>query len=381
MAYLYNYTNNPWKAQPVIKKLVDEMYTNKPDGLAGNEDCGQMSAWYVLSAMGFYPVNPCGGIYDLGYPAFKSVKISLPLGKTFTINADRKSADAIYPASLKMNGKAYNNNFINHKDLFGGGTFKFTLTNNPDKDFSAGLKAPVSAITEYVTTPLPHIVPAKRRFAQPMTIELKNPDKNAVIYYTLDGTEPTVKSFKYEQPITIPASTTLKAFAVSKGELTSKVITAEFEKASLLPAVNVDKQLNPGLKYAAFEGKWPRIPDFTKLTPVKSGIQQTVSLENKSREEYFAMDFSGYIYIPEDGMYTFTIGSDDGSILIIDGKDKIDNDGMHSFGKKDRDMLLAKGYHTIKISYVQGGGDCDLKLFWKGAKGTVEQVPANVLFN
>lgn len=381
MAYLYNYTNNPWKAQPVIKKLVEEMYTNKPDGLAGNEDCGQMSAWYVLSAMGFYPVNPCGGIYDLGFPLFKNIKISLPNNKVFSITSDRKGQDAVYPSALKMNGRAYGNNFIDHKDLFNGGSFTVTLTETPDKKFAGGLKAPVSAITEFATTPQPHIVPAKRRFAEPIPIELKNPDKNAVIYYTLDGSEPNVKSFRYEQPITIPNSTILKAFAVSKGELTSKVITVEFEKASLQPAVKVEKELQPGLRYSCFEGKWPRIPDFSKLTPVKSGVQQVVSLENKTRDEYFAMEFNGYINIPEDGMYTFTIGSDDGSVLLIDGVEKIDNDGMHSFGKKDRDMLLSKGYHAIRITYVQGGGDCDLKLFWKSPKGNIEQVPANVLFN
>ncbi len=380
MAYLYNYTPDPWKSQPILRKLETEMYSNKPDGLAGNEDCGQMSAWFVLSSMGFYPVNPANGIYDLGLPLFKSVKINVNGNKTFVINAKRKNDDDIYVNGLKLNGKPYGRNYIMHSDILKGGTFEFSLTAQPDKKFSASLKAPVSEIKDFVITPQPHIIPSSRRFDRPLTVELKDPDANAVIYYTLDGSEPTVNSFKYEEPIPVSSTTTLKAFAVSNGLLASKVISTKFEKLTILPAVDPASSLNNGIGYKYYEGRWPKVPDFTKLTPAKSGTQNDISLSNKGRDEYFAMEFEGYINIPQDGMYLFSIGSDDGSILIIDGKETIDNDGMHSFAKKEKEMLLAKGMHTIKVLYVQGSSDSDLQLFWKGPDFGLQKIPADALF-
>jgi len=381
MAYLYNYTGNPWKGQPILKKLVTEMYSNKPDGLAGNEDCGQMSAWFVLSSMGFYPVNPAGGIYDLGHPLFKSVKIKMPLNKTFTITADKKNENAIYPTALKFNGQAYTKNFILHGEMAKGGSLNFTLNEQPDKNYTAKLIPPVSYINEFVTTPQPYVLPLKRRFAETIKVELKCPDQNAAIYYTLDGSEPTIASYKYEQAISVPNNTTLKAFAITNGQMTSKVISTSFEKISMLPAVQLNTQPQPGISYSYYEGKWRVIPDFSKIQPVKSGVQASIDISNKARDEYFAMEFNGYINIPENGMYTFTAGSDDGSILIIDGKEKLDNDGMHSFTKMEKDILLAKGLHTIKVQYVQGGGDGDLKLFWKTPSGKSEPVPTNILFH
>ena len=381
MAYLYNYSNTPWKSQPILKKILDELYSANPDGLTGNEDCGQMSAWYVLSAMGFYPVNPAGGIYDLGLPLFKSVKIrNGNSSKTFTINADKKDDKAIYVSSLKMNGKAYTKNYILHSDLTKGGTLNIGLKDQPDKEFSAKLTAPVYSINEYVITPLPYITPSSRRFSEPLKAELKNPDKDAVIYYTLDGTEPTTNSPKYSAPFTISGNTTLKALAVSKGLIPSKVISTAFEKMSMLPALNIETSLKPGINFAYYEGQWSKIPEFGKLNPAKAGAQLEIDLSAKNRDEYFAMEFSGYINIPEDGLYTFSIGSDDGSILLIDGKEKIDNDKMHSFAKMDKEMLLAKGYHKINVYYVQGGGDGDLKLFWKGPGFEMKPLPGTVLF-
>lgn len=381
MAYLYNYTGNPWKSQPIIKKIINELYAAKPDGLTGNEDCGQMSAWYVLAAMGFYPVNPCGGVYDLGSPIFNSVKIKLPLNKTFTITADRKNENAIYPTALKFNGKAFGKNFITHSDLTKGGSLAFTLNEQPDKNFSAGLTAPVSIISDQVITPIPNVSPIQRRFAESLSVELKNPDKSAVIYYTIDGTEPTVKSFVYDQPIPVSSSLTIKAFAVTKGQLTSKVISSTFEKITMLPSVKIDSPLQPGVNYSCYEGTWRFVPDFSKIQAVKSGTQNDIDLSNKSRNEYFAMQFNGYLNIPESGMFTFGIESDDGSILIIDGKEKINNDGMHSSAKVEREMLLEKGYHAIKVLYVQGSSDSTLKLFWTGPNFKNQQIPSKALFH
>ncbi len=134
IAYLYNYTDEPWKTQKRIKQILNEMYTSQPDGLCGNDDCGQMSAWYVFSAMGFYPLNPVGGEYALGYPMFDKVSINTGNGKVFTILS--KKADEIdqsikmkniYVKSVTLNGKTLTRHFIKHEDIVNGGTLIFHI--------------------------------------------------------------------------------------------------------------------------------------------------------------------------------------------------------------------------------------------------------------
>ncbi len=105
MAYLYNYVGQPWKTQKRVRQIMDELYTEKPDGLCGNEDCGQMSAWYVLSAMGFYPVTPGDPIYAIGSPLFEEITINLENGNNFTIKANNNSPENIYIQSATLNGE------------------------------------------------------------------------------------------------------------------------------------------------------------------------------------------------------------------------------------------------------------------------------------
>jgi predicted alpha-1,2-mannosidase len=114
IAYLYNYAGEPWKTQMYVRRILDEFYKPAPDGLIGNEDCGQMSAWYILSASGFYPVAPGTGIYDIGTPIFKEIKYHLENGKTFTIRAANVSAQKIYVKSVTLNGNPNKKTFILH---------------------------------------------------------------------------------------------------------------------------------------------------------------------------------------------------------------------------------------------------------------------------
>ena len=95
MAYLYNWTDSPWKGQERLDQIMQNFYTNAPDGIIGNEDCGQMSAWYVFSAMGFYPVDPVGGKYEIGTPLYPEMKMHLPGGKTFTVLAPAVSKEML----------------------------------------------------------------------------------------------------------------------------------------------------------------------------------------------------------------------------------------------------------------------------------------------
>lgn len=133
VAYLYNYVGAPYKTQHYVTKIMNELYTTTSSGYSGNEDCGQMSAWYIFSSIGFYPVNPVTGIYVIGSPLLKQADITLSNGKTFTIKAPRKSEKDIYIQSVTLNGKKYNNTFIRHQDILNGGILEFTMGNKPSK--------------------------------------------------------------------------------------------------------------------------------------------------------------------------------------------------------------------------------------------------------
>ena len=129
--YLFNAVDKPWKTQEYAAKVMDELYRNTPDGLCGNEDCGQMSAWYVFSAMGFYPVNPVGGIYEIGTPRFPETKLHLSENKTFTILAPQVSKANRYIQAVKLNGRNYNQSYVTHEQILAGGTLEFVMGDKP----------------------------------------------------------------------------------------------------------------------------------------------------------------------------------------------------------------------------------------------------------
>lgn len=143
-AYLYNYAGQPWKSQELIHRIAKEFYKAEPGGYIGNEDAGQMSAWYIFSAMGFYPVNPVGGIYVIGTPLLPEVSINLENGKTFTMQADKISDKNIYIQSVKLNGSTYNNVWIKHEDIINGGTLEFVMGSKPSKWGANSRKIPLS---------------------------------------------------------------------------------------------------------------------------------------------------------------------------------------------------------------------------------------------
>jgi predicted alpha-1,2-mannosidase len=126
--YLYQYVNQPHKTQQRVRQIMNELYTTEPDGLAGNEDAGQMSAWYMFSALGFYPVNPVSGEYVLGSPEVNFAELTLPNNKVFTILVENQSEKNIYVESVNLNGKPYFDYTLSHDDIMAGGTLKFTMS-------------------------------------------------------------------------------------------------------------------------------------------------------------------------------------------------------------------------------------------------------------
>lgn len=131
VAYLYNFTDSPWKAQKYVSEIMHELYNETPAGLCGNEDCGQTSAWYVFSALGFYPVNPVAGVYEIGTPMFPHTVLHLPNGKTFTISAPQASKENCYVKSVKLNGKELEGTTISHSDILNGGSLSFEMSDKP----------------------------------------------------------------------------------------------------------------------------------------------------------------------------------------------------------------------------------------------------------
>ncbi|MEO6521874.1 MAG: GH92 family glycosyl hydrolase [Mucilaginibacter sp.] len=131
IAYLYNFSDRQWKGQMYISKILNEMYSATPKCYIGNDDCGQMSAWYIFSSMGFYPVNPANSIYNIGSPILKSASIKLDNGRRFTIKAPNVSKENCYIQSMKLNGQAYNKAYITHADLTSGSTLEVVMGSKP----------------------------------------------------------------------------------------------------------------------------------------------------------------------------------------------------------------------------------------------------------
>ena len=133
VAYLYNKVNQPWKGQKNLRQIMTTLYTNTPAGLCGNEDCGQMSAWYVFSAMGFYPVNPVSGEYEIGSPLFPETVLQLTNGKTFKITAHNMNPENTYIQSVKLNGQPLGKSYITHQQIMEGGTLDIEMGSSPGK--------------------------------------------------------------------------------------------------------------------------------------------------------------------------------------------------------------------------------------------------------
>ncbi|WP_339916066.1 GH92 family glycosyl hydrolase [Yeosuana marina] len=140
IAYMFNYANKPWLTQYWVRHILDTQYNTTPNGLSGNEDCGQMSAWYVFSSIGLYPMNPASGDYEIGSPIFEKSTINLPNGKTFVIEAENVSDKNIYIKAATLNGEEFNKTSISHKDIIKGGVLHLVMSPRPNKNWGLTTK-------------------------------------------------------------------------------------------------------------------------------------------------------------------------------------------------------------------------------------------------
>ncbi len=208
MAYLYNYTNNPAKTQHYVNQILNKLYSNTPDGLSGNEDCGQMSAWYVLSSMGIYSVTPGTEIYQLGTPLFNQARLNLENGKSFNIIAVNVSKTNCYVSSVSLNGKKLATPQLTHTQLMDGGTLIFEMTDNPILFY----KHSSEIRTKSQQFMVPYVMDSKSTFTKKTYIELVNPNidtyySGEIYYHTTDS---IIK--KYEKPIKLKKSETITSW-------------------------------------------------------------------------------------------------------------------------------------------------------------------------
>ena len=219
MAYLYNFVNKPHKTQERVHQILTELYKNEPNGISGNEDCGQMSAWYVLSSMGFYSVTPASNQYIIGSPLFPKATINLENGNQFTIVANNISESNKYIKSAALNGSPLYKSYISHESITNGGHLVFEMTDTPSTWGSEEGQEPKTAIEEHLIVPAPFIAKGTTE------ISLQSVAPEATIYYQIEQSD-----FKeYTEPFTISESVSLTVYA-EKDEIKSSQLTTQFYK-------------------------------------------------------------------------------------------------------------------------------------------------------
>jgi len=209
----------------------------------------------------------------------------------------------------------------------------------------------------------PEILTPAPFFISSLNVTLAVPSPELEIHYTLDGNTPTLDSPRYSHSIQLPESSTVKARSFYGGHPVSDVVEKEFKKVEPLPSVQ-EKGLVQGLRYEYYEGEWDWLPEFEQLQPVASGVSPAIDLKMRQREVKFGLRFQGYITVPEDNVYLFSLSSDDGSKFYIGNQFVIENDGLHSSLEKRGFVALAKGLHPVTITYFNklGGHELDLRM-------------------
>ena len=220
MAYLYNFIGKPWKTQKIVHRIMNEMYSDLPDGYAGNEDCGQMSAWYVFSALGFYPVTPGSTDYVLGSPLFPRAIINFEDGQYFIIEKESNpKSSGEYVQSVQLNKTPYLKSYITHEDIVLGGKLSFYMNSQPSETYGVGLEnSPQSSIAEPLILPVARLKHAPQNFRGELELEIVKPVEDCTAYYRLRKNGKRFKRWKkYTHPIKVNYTGEIE-FYVKDGE-------------------------------------------------------------------------------------------------------------------------------------------------------------------
>lgn len=236
IAYLYNYTDHPGKTQSTVHRIMNDFYKNSPDGLIGNEDCGQMSAWYVMSALGFYPVTPGNGKYLLGSPQFPLSEIHLENGKSFVINAPQASQKNPYIRQIQLSTSNamrpvnWNKPFLFHDDIASGGLISFFMDAKSKTYFSTtAFDSSLSTLSRPLVVN-PVIEAPERTFRDKMKVTLSTPLQKFKIWFSINDSLSNQNMNLYNGPIEIKQTTAIRAYAEDEQGNKSFVTTSEFVK-------------------------------------------------------------------------------------------------------------------------------------------------------
>jgi len=336
MAYLYNYIGAPQKTQKLIWEILHKLYKPKPDGLCGNEDCGQMSAWYVLSSMGFYQVTPGIPEYAIGTCIFDEVKIHLENGKTFTVKTKRNSPEAFYISSATMNGKEIASTFVSHKNIMNGDTLKLNFVSDSSK-LKFGKLKPSDLFQSPRFIPEAPVIHSPMVFKDSTVIKISTTEVLGKIFYSINK-EP----YKlYYNSFSINNTSNIKTFVV-RGADTSALSVGTFYKMkhpdwkitynckynkqyagggdeALIDGINGDENWRKGF-WQGFQGQnFEVIIDMGKTTEVK-GINTT-----------FLQDSRSWIILPTKVEFSF---SEDGTTFNL---------------KKEIHTVIPANDNTVKV--------------------------------
>lgn len=391
IAYLYNYTKSPHKTQELVKYIMKEFYTDNPDGLIGNEDCGQMSAWYVLSAMGFYPVTPGTGKFMIGSPIFDEVKINLESGKTFTLTANNVSDENFYVQNYTGEDKRP---YITVDEILEGKSVEFVMGNKPAKSF--GEKGVEKYMFEEKTTPdynelipSPYLSTGQNTFKDSLTISIAVNFPKADIYYNINGDNTPDKYIKYTKPFTIYENSRIMTYANSLNGTKYSYFTESFFN-KVPNNVSVTLISKPGNEYTAGGpealidglrgqtnwrlGKWQGYQgqDFEAVLKFKE------PMEIKSVGAGFLQDARSWIWMPvdaefyvsEDGVNYVSIGTVKNTVadtdLNVSTKDFITE--LNKRVKCSYIKVKAKNYGKIPSWHLGAGEDAYIfidEIFYK----------------
>lgn len=354
--YLYNFAGKAYKTQQRIHQVMNEMYHAAPDGLAGNEDCGQMSAWYVLSALGFYPVTPASGNYIIGTPLFKQAIIHLENGKSFNILANGVSDKRFYIRDASLNAHTLTTSYFKHLDIMKGGNLVFNMSASPS--MFGNNNFPTTQIVGDAVTINPVIDGGDESFYGSKTIKLSCTQPGVKIYYTLDGQMPAKeRGSLYKGQFNISSTTNIRAIAVDGNGQPSKVTTAQFHQRkndyAILSATAYEPEYAAGGKQALLDELYGT-PDWRKgnwqgyqNNDVDVTIDMKVVKIISNVKANFIQDVGAWIVMPKEVI--IEVSEDQlGYKQVFDGKDFLPVTDI-----KVRIAEVAANFPPVQARYVR----------------------------
>ncbi len=369
LPWIYYWLGEPSKSQEIVRWILENAYSSAPDGVCGNEDCGQMSAWYILASLGIYPACPGTGEYLLTAPLFKKAVIRLGSGKQLTIKADHPEYP--YVSEVSLNGEPVSQHFLTYEQIMAGGVLEFKLSPKPDHGRD-GLPAPYSMSPRpFVSKPA--ITGNLHLFDSDAEVSMSCRTEGSVIHYTLDGNDPTEDSPVYSGPFKVRQSCLIKARAFKEGMDPSQVNYVAAHKKYYYPVTSMDR-MTPGCRYTFHTANFKFVNQIEADPEEDSGVMEAPSISGSPAEDHFAFNFFGYINVPSDGVWEFALKCDEGGELWIEGERVVSAEGSPKPAIGTGKIPLQKGLHPFKLLYFDDQGGQELVWSWRNG-GSARFVP------